>query len=85
MLVPAAIFLGEAHTRKSKLFNLDFQSNITFEQWEMEGEKDALAIGLEAAARWLSLYEEPWIDPEIDAALLSYMERRKQEIPEIGD
>lgn len=82
---PGGHFLGAAHTRKSKLFNLDAQNNVTFEQWEMEGEKDALSIGLETAARWLSLYEEPPLDPSIDAALIAYMRDRKQEIPTTGE
>lgn len=82
---PGGHFLGAAHTRKSKLFNLDLQNNVTFEQWEMEGEKDALAVGLEAASRWLSLYEDPPMDASIDAALIDYMQRRKQDIPANGE
>lgn len=82
---PGGHFLGAAHTRTSRLYNLDAQNNVPFEQWEIEGAKDALAVGLEIAAKRLTQYEEPPMDPDLDAALIDFMQRRKQEIPASGE
>jgi trimethylamine--corrinoid protein Co-methyltransferase len=42
--------------------------NNSFEQWELDGAKDANARGLEAARHLLANYEPPPLDPAIDEA-----------------
>lgn len=79
---PGGHFLGAAHTLKGRLFTHNLQNNVTFEQWEAEGRKEAVETGREEAARWLSLYEEPPMDPGLDEALLAFVRRREAEILE---
>lgn len=78
---PGGHFLGAAHTRKSDIFILEHQNNVTFEQWDAEGRKDAQEIGTEEAKRWLTRYEAPPIDPGLDEALLEFLTRRTKELP----
>lgn len=79
---PGGHFLGAAHTRKSDLFIHDLQNNVTYEQWEEDGHKDAEQVGLEEAKRWLAHYEAPPIDPGLDEALLEFVARRSAELPD---
>ena len=78
---PGGHFLGAAHTRKSNLFIFPSQSNVTWEQWDEEGRKDAAALGVEKAKRWLARYEPPPLDPALDEALADFVARREREIP----
>ena len=76
---PGGHFLGSAHTRKSNLFMFPSQSNVTYEQWEAEGRKDSNQVGIEKARNWLSRYELPNMDREIDRALLEFIRQRESE------
>lgn len=77
---PGGHFLGAAHTRKANLFIFPSQNNVTFEQWEVDGRKDAEEVGNEKAKAWLERYEEPPLDPAIDEALKDFIARREAEI-----
>ena len=76
---PGGHFLGSSHTRKSNLFMFPSQSNVTFEQWDAEGRKDSDQVGIEKARNWLSRYELPDMDREIDRALLEFIRQRESE------
>ncbi len=78
---PGGHFLGAAHTRKSNLFIFPSQSNVTYEQWQEEGERDAAAVGLAKAKDWLQRYEPPPMDAALDDALADFVARREREIP----
>ncbi len=75
--------LGTAHTMKhfrtafyrSALF--DYNS---FEQWAEEGSQDAAQRANAEWKRQLKSYEAPPLDPEIDAALQTFIAQRKAEI-----
>ena len=81
-------FLGNAHTL-ANFENAFWRSDIadvgSFEQWAEEG---SLSAAQRANTRWKKLladYEPPPIDEAVDAELLDYVARRKDEMPdEIG-
>lgn len=82
---PGQHFLGSEHTQAnfmSALFRPWTPDDNSFEQWDLEGGKDAAT---RANAIWkerLDTYEEPDLDPEIDAALQDYIAQRKAEKPD---
>ncbi len=78
---PGGHFLGAAHTRKSNLFIFPSQDNGTFEQWEIEGQKQSDAVGVDKAKAWLAHYEPPPIDDALDQALCEFIARREKELP----
>ena len=81
---PGNHYLGAAHTRRSNLFEHELQSNITYEQWFAEGSKTAEQSALEEAKRRLERYELPPMDPELDKALLEFINRRESEISPVA-
>ena len=79
---PGGHFLGAAHTRKSNLFLFPSQNNVTFEQWQADGSKDAYEIGVQRAKNVLAKYQEPDIDHDLDKDLRSFIQSRESEIAE---
>ncbi|MCB2054102.1 MAG: trimethylamine methyltransferase family protein [Geminicoccaceae bacterium] len=81
---PGGHFLGTAHTQahfQDAFFMSDLADNNSFEQWQLDGEKDMAARGLEAAKKALEGYEQPSLDPAIEEALAAFIARRESEIP----
>ncbi|MEM7439996.1 MAG: trimethylamine methyltransferase family protein, partial [Pseudomonadota bacterium] len=82
---PGAHFLGSEHTQANfltALFRPDLADNSSFEQWEAEGGQD---MATRANAAWkerLAGYQDPGLDPDIDAALQDYVARKKAEVPD---
>ena len=82
---PGQHFLGSEHTQAnfmSALFRPWVADDASFEQWQAAGEQDAAT---RANAIWkekLAGYEDPGLDPDIDAALLDYIAARKSETPD---
>jgi trimethylamine--corrinoid protein Co-methyltransferase len=56
--------------------------NNSFEQWELDGAKDANARALEAAQRMLESYQAPPLDPAVDEALLAFIREREAVLPD---
>jgi trimethylamine---corrinoid protein Co-methyltransferase len=56
--------------------------NNSFEQWELDGAKDANQRGLDAARQMLATYEPPPLDPAIDEALLAFIREREAVLPD---
>ena len=56
--------------------------NNSFEQWQLDGAKDANVRGLEMAQRLLDSYEPPPLDPGIDEALLAFIREREAVLPD---
>ena len=82
---PGSHFLGAEHTRKnfqSAFFMPELLDNNSFEQWEVEGSKDADTRAREKVREMLGAYEEPGLDPAIDEALKDFIARRETELPE---
>jgi trimethylamine--corrinoid protein Co-methyltransferase len=82
---PGQHFLGSEHTQAnfmSALFRPWTPDDNSFEQWHAAGEQDAAT---RANALWkeqLEAYEDPGLDPDVDAALQDYIAARKSEKPD---
>ncbi len=84
---PGAHFLGCAHTQENFMtafYRSSVADNNSFEQWEMEGSKDA---AMRANGLWKKLladYEAPPLDPAVDEALMAFISRRKSEFEDMN-
>ncbi|MEX0310555.1 MAG: trimethylamine methyltransferase family protein [Tateyamaria sp.] len=82
---PGQHFLGSEHTQvnfMNALFRPWTPDDSSFEQWDAAGGKDAAT---RANAIWkerLETYEDPGLDPDVDAALRDYIAERKAEQPD---
>ena len=79
---PGAHFLGATHTQanfETAFYTSTIADNNSFEQWDQDGAKDAPARANAIWKKMLQDYEAPPLDPAIDEALQSYIERRKSE------
>ncbi len=82
---PGKHFLGATHTQanfETAFYRSSIADNNSFEQWQEEGEKDAMARANEQWKSMLAEYQAPLLDPAVDEALLAFMERRKSEFPD---
>ena len=82
---PGTHFLGHAHTLENfenAFWRSSNADNGSFEQWDIEGAKDA---NVRANATWkkmLAEYEAPPIDDAVDAELIEFIERKKASFPD---
>ena len=67
---------------QTAFFMPELLDNNSFEQWELDGAKDANQRGLEAARHLLANYEPPPLDPAIDEALLAFIREREAVLPD---
>ena len=82
---PGGHYLGTAHTQshfQTAFFMPELLDNNSFEQWQLDGAKDATTRALETARRMLDGYEAPPLDPAIDEALLSFIREREAVLPD---
>ena len=82
---PGNHYLGCAHTQsnfKTAFFSSNIADNNSFEQWQLDGEKNAAQRANEIARKWLESYEEPKLDPAIREALESFITARKKSMPD---
>lgn len=56
--------------------------NNSYEQWLAEGEKTAPQRANELARRWLETYEASYLDPAIDEAVLGFIAKKKESMPD---
>ena len=81
---PGQHFLGCDHTQKNfetAFWTSKVSDNTTFEQWSSEGETTQMERAGKIAKTLLENYKPPDIDPSIDEELRSYIEKRKEELP----
>lgn len=82
---PGSHYLGCTHTQnnfENAFWRSGLADNNSFEQWLDEGEKD---IVVRANTKWTQLlrdYVAPALDPGIDEALLDFVAKRKEVLPE---
>jgi trimethylamine--corrinoid protein Co-methyltransferase len=82
---PGLHYLGSAHTLanyQSAFYEYPLADNNSYEQWSAEG---SLQQPHRAHRRWRALldsYQAPPLDPAIDEALLEFIARRKQQMPD---
>jgi trimethylamine---corrinoid protein Co-methyltransferase len=82
---PGTTFLDHPHTL-ARYRNAFFESAMfdsrSFEQWRDDGSLDAASRANTALNSMLADYQAPPIDEAIDEALLDFMARRKDELPD---
>ncbi len=82
---PGQHFLGSAHTLanfETAFWRSEISDNNSFEQWELDGARDA---AVRANSRWkrqLIEYQEPPIDQAMHEELRDWMTRRMAEFPD---
>jgi len=79
---PGSHYLGSEHTKRNyetAFYDSKVADYNSFEQWELEGSKDAATRANGIYKEMLASYEAPAIDPGIDEALNEYMTKRKNE------
>jgi trimethylamine--corrinoid protein Co-methyltransferase len=82
---PGGHYLGTEHTQshfQSAFFMPELADNNSFEQWQLDGSKDATARALETARRLLDSYEPPPLDSAIDEALQAFIREREAVLPD---
>ena len=66
----------------SALFRPIASDDASFEQWSMAGGKDAAMRANELWKQHLADYQDPGLDPDIDAQLKEYIARTKETLPD---
>ncbi len=82
---PGSTFLDHPHTLaryRNAFFESDMFDSRSFEQWQDDGSLDAESRANTALNSILATYQAPPIDEAIDEALLDFMARRKDELPD---
>ena len=82
---PGGHFLGCAHTMRNyetAYVNPELSDNDSFEQWRDNGKIDIVSKANAKWKRMLADYQAPEIDPAIDEALQSYVEKKKESMPD---
>jgi trimethylamine--corrinoid protein Co-methyltransferase len=85
---PGQHFLGSAHTLanfETAFYRSEIADNNSFEQWEIEGSRDATMRANEVWKRMLAEYEPPPIDEATDEALREFIERKKASFPDANE
>ena len=84
-VAPGGHFLGCTHTLanyETAYYEAQMSDSESFEQWEERGSKEAV---VRAHARWkdmLAGYEPPPLDQATDEALVEYIAKRKESMPD---
>ncbi|WP_411890362.1 trimethylamine methyltransferase family protein [Yoonia sp. SDW83-1] len=82
---PGGHYLGCAHTQanfKSAFWRSDLFDYKPFETWAEEGERDTQALATVRVKRMLDTYQQPALDPEIEAQLRAYVAEKKASMPD---
>ena len=82
---PGSHYLGCAHTQanfETAFFRSTIADNNSFEQWEAEGARTAEQRASALCRTMLSSFEAPALDPAVDEALLDFVKRKKESMPD---
>jgi len=82
---PGNHYLGCAHTQanfETAFFASNVADNNSFEQWEIEGGKTNAKRATGVARKWLDAYQAPDLDPAINEALVDFIQRKKDSMPD---
>jgi trimethylamine--corrinoid protein Co-methyltransferase len=82
---PGQHYLGSAHTLanfETAFYRSSVADNNSFEQWELEGSKDAAERASAAWKRMLADYQPPPLDDAVDQELAEWVRRRKASFPD---
>lgn len=82
---PGGHYLGAQHTiehYKHAFFMPQIMDHKSFEQWTDEGAQDTWQRANDKARVLLESYQKPALDEAVEEALLDYVQRRDQELPD---
>lgn len=82
---PGAHFLGCAHTQanfREAFYRSPINDNNSYEQWLEDGEMDLAQRANAYYKQQLKDYMAPELDPDIDGAIVEFMESRKSSFPD---
>ncbi|MEP3345957.1 MAG: trimethylamine methyltransferase family protein [Litoreibacter sp.] len=82
---PGGHFLGCEHTQenfKTAFWRSDLFDYKPFETWADEGERDTVSLASARVEKMLGDYQQPHLDPAIDAALRDYVRTKKESMPD---
>ena len=82
---PGGHYLGCAHTQanfKDAFWRTNVSDYKPFETWDEEGARDSMTLAASKVKTMLDTYEKPALDPEIEAALVAYVETKKASMPD---
>ncbi len=82
---PGQHFLGTAHTYanfETAFARSEVANNDSFEQWEEDGSLDTAQRANRIWKQMLVDYEAPALDEAVDEALLDFIARRKDVLPD---
>ena len=82
---PGGHYLGCQHTQdnfKTAFWRSDLLDYKPFETWDEEGARDTQTLASIRVAKLLNDYQQPAIDPAIEAALRAYVEDKKASMPD---
>jgi len=82
---PGSHYLGCAHTRanfQTAFYRSPLADNNSYEQWLAEGEKRIEERARLQCHSWLNSFVVPELDPTIDAALVEFMTKKKESMPD---
>ena len=82
---PGGHFLGCAHTHanfKDAFWRSEMLDYKPFETWFEEGARDTEALASARVEKLLAAYQQPHLDPDIDARLKGYVAKRKEGMPD---
>jgi trimethylamine--corrinoid protein Co-methyltransferase len=82
---PGGHYLGCAHTQahfKEAFWRSDLFDYKPFETWEDEGARDTETLAAARVQKMLRDYQQPQLDPGVDAALKEYIAKKKASMPD---
>ncbi|PUB19374.1 trimethylamine methyltransferase family protein [Yoonia sediminilitoris] len=82
---PGGHYLGCAHTQanfKDAFWRTNVFDYKPFETWDEEGARDSQALAAVRVKRLLDTYQQPALDPEIEARLHEYVATKKASMPD---
>jgi trimethylamine--corrinoid protein Co-methyltransferase len=82
---PGGHFLGCEHTQanfKQAFWRSDLFDYKPFETWDEEGARDTQALATSRVKTMLDTYQQPMLDPEVEAKLRAYVADKKASMPD---
>ena len=82
---PGGHYLGCEHTQanfKTAFWRSDLFDYKPFETWEEDGARDTQALATIRVKKMIDTYQQPTLDPEIEARLRAYVAEKKASMPD---
>ena len=82
---PSGHYLGCAHTQanfKDAFWRSDLLDYKPFETWEEEGARDTMTLATARVKKMLDTYQQPPLDPDVEAKLRAYVANKKASMPD---